>query len=256
MYPTKTNPEKTGAYISNLRRKNNMTQFELAMELKVSHQAVSKWETGSALPDIDILLSMANIFSVSIESLILGNDEEIKTNPDNKIVFSEPIINKKTELSYRIEVKEELNFIGILREFTSDNCGAIWDEFFDSENNFNQKIRDEFKLYRPPFWQIGIYFNRFNKKDGKSELFIGAESDGRKFKGFDTLYIPATTWAVFKTKGHVQQLGELWLRVKTEWLPTSGYVYDNSIYTEIYPMNMMWNDPNYEPEIWIPVIKT
>ncbi|MCL2774989.1 MAG: GyrI-like domain-containing protein, partial [Oscillospiraceae bacterium] len=71
----------------------------------------------------------------------------------------------------------------------------------------------------------------------------------------EILAIPAKTWAVFRTSGYAPHLGQLWLRIKSEWLPTSGCEYDNSIYAEVYPMNKMWNDPSYESEIWIPVVK-
>ena len=89
MYPTKSDPIKTGEYISLLRKRRDMTQFALAAALQVSHQAVSKWETGSALPDIDILLSMSNFFEVSIENLLLGSDEITDPLADDRVLYSE-----------------------------------------------------------------------------------------------------------------------------------------------------------------------
>ena len=89
MYPTKSDPVKTGEYIAYLRKERGITQFSLAAALQVSHQAVSKWETGNALPDIDILLTMANLFEVSLDNLILGSDEEIACMTDDKLLYSE-----------------------------------------------------------------------------------------------------------------------------------------------------------------------
>ncbi len=56
--------------ISKLRNNRGMTQFQLAAALNVSHQAVSKWETGAALPDIQTLLALTQLFGVTMEELL------------------------------------------------------------------------------------------------------------------------------------------------------------------------------------------
>lgn len=61
-----------GAYISQLRRDADMTQAEMANKLNVTHQAVSKWENGLALPDVQTLMSLADLFGVSIEQILSG----------------------------------------------------------------------------------------------------------------------------------------------------------------------------------------
>jgi len=71
------NTRIVGAYISQLRKEKNLTQAELAEQLNISHQAVSKWENGIALPDTETLLLLAKIFQVSIEELLSGG----KTTP-------------------------------------------------------------------------------------------------------------------------------------------------------------------------------
>lgn len=58
-----------GENIAALRKKKNMTQEALAAEIGVSAQAVSKWENGTNLPDIQLLPILADIFSVSIDTL-------------------------------------------------------------------------------------------------------------------------------------------------------------------------------------------
>ena len=59
-----------GSRIAELRRKKNMTQEELAAELGVTPQAVSKWETGTADPSTSNLLALAKLFGVSAEELL------------------------------------------------------------------------------------------------------------------------------------------------------------------------------------------
>ena len=111
MYPTKSDPVKTGSYISILRQKREMTQFALATALQVSHQAVSKWETGSSLPDIDILLAIANLFEVNIDNLLLGNDEIEDPITDDKFLYSQTIackIKTHNDVSLLLEAYEEM----------------------------------------------------------------------------------------------------------------------------------------------------
>jgi transcriptional regulator with XRE-family HTH domain len=59
-----------GNKISELRRKKNATQEQLANYTGVSVAAVSKWETESSYPDITLLSSIAEFFSVSIDALM------------------------------------------------------------------------------------------------------------------------------------------------------------------------------------------
>ncbi|MFC5652547.1 helix-turn-helix transcriptional regulator [Paenibacillus solisilvae] len=63
---------KIGALISELRRNKDYTQGELANLLKVSHQAVSKWERGESLPDIGLLPELSSLLGITIDALLSG----------------------------------------------------------------------------------------------------------------------------------------------------------------------------------------
>lgn len=56
--------------ILNLRKKNGMSQEELAEKLQVSRQSVSKWESGASIPDINKILDLARLFGVSTDYLL------------------------------------------------------------------------------------------------------------------------------------------------------------------------------------------
>lgn len=58
-----------GRRIAALRQKNSLTQQQLAAMMNVSHQAVSKWESGQALPDIQTLLALTRFFGITVEQL-------------------------------------------------------------------------------------------------------------------------------------------------------------------------------------------
>ena len=59
-----------GSNILRYRKGNNLTQEELAKQLGISYQAVSKWENGQTTPDISLLPAIASILNVSIDRLM------------------------------------------------------------------------------------------------------------------------------------------------------------------------------------------
>lgn len=56
--------------LQNLRKNAGMTQLELAEKLMVSRQAISKWETGNAVPDLENIISICDLFGVSLDCLV------------------------------------------------------------------------------------------------------------------------------------------------------------------------------------------
>lgn len=66
-----------GENLKKLRKEYNLSQEQLAEKLNISRQAISKWESGKAYPDIDNLILLRNIFNTTIDELIMVND---KTN--------------------------------------------------------------------------------------------------------------------------------------------------------------------------------
>lgn len=65
---------KIGAYISKLRKDDDLTQLELSDQLNVSHQAVSKWERGDSFPDIGTLLRVAKIFGITVDDILSAGE--------------------------------------------------------------------------------------------------------------------------------------------------------------------------------------
>ena len=66
------NAQRTGAYISQLRKAKDWTQLELAEKLHVTHQAVSQWEKGASFPDVALLPQLARLLGVSVDALLNG----------------------------------------------------------------------------------------------------------------------------------------------------------------------------------------
>ena len=77
-----------GKKIAELRKKNNMTQKELASKLNVIDKTVSRWECGYGLPDLSLIPEIAAIFNTSIEEL-LGTNVDITSDVATETVKAE-----------------------------------------------------------------------------------------------------------------------------------------------------------------------
>ena len=56
--------------ITIIRKMNHLTQEDFAEELGISRQAVSKWETGAAVPDVQMLLKIADFYNLTLDQLV------------------------------------------------------------------------------------------------------------------------------------------------------------------------------------------
>lgn len=65
-----------GENIYNYRTKRNMSQGDLADAMEVSRQSVSKWENNSAVPELDKLMKLAEIFEMTLDELVSGEKAE------------------------------------------------------------------------------------------------------------------------------------------------------------------------------------
>lgn len=62
--------------LTELRKVNKLTQLELAEKLNYSDKAISKWERGESLPDVEILCQIAELYGVSLDYLVTKDHEE------------------------------------------------------------------------------------------------------------------------------------------------------------------------------------
>ena len=73
---------KIGKFIAECRKKNNLTQAQLAERLNITDRAVSKWENGKAMPDSSIMLDLCNELNINVNDLLCG--EKISKDAYNK----------------------------------------------------------------------------------------------------------------------------------------------------------------------------
>lgn len=88
----------TGEKIRQLRKKENMSQEQLANLLGLSRQAISRWETEDAIPETAVIIELSKLFSVTTdyllkeESVYIPQQKEGKTNPQSKAYNTNLII--------------------------------------------------------------------------------------------------------------------------------------------------------------------
>ena len=61
--------KKIGLYLLKKRKLYNLTQKQLADQLNISFQAVSRWEKGLSIPSVDLLNDLANMFHVTVDEI-------------------------------------------------------------------------------------------------------------------------------------------------------------------------------------------
>ena len=96
---------KTGLFISAMRKQKDMTQKELAEIIGITDKAVSRWETGKGFPDVSLLSSLAEALDVSISEIIMG--EKIKIEEKGAIDIMDKTIKDTLAYTQREIVKSK-----------------------------------------------------------------------------------------------------------------------------------------------------
>ena len=109
-----------------LRKLNNMSQEELAAQIGVSRQTLSKYETGESLPDIDKCSAMAKVFGTTVDDLI-NYDTEAKSGvgvpPKGKYMFGMVKVGDKGQIVIPVKARKIFNIK------PGDNLVLLGDEY-------------------------------------------------------------------------------------------------------------------------------
>ncbi len=79
----------TGEFIAQMRKKQKLTQVQLALKIGVSEKTISKWECGKGFPDTSLILPLCEVLKVSANELLSGkllNQEEYKQKAEANII--------------------------------------------------------------------------------------------------------------------------------------------------------------------------
>lgn len=156
------------------------------------------------------------------------------------------------EMNYRIEKKEAFRIVGVSQPLHNE-----LEKNFEIVPQMWQKVSLDGTLQKLiplmdslPQGVLGISICN-NSEEWK--YFISVSSTKSIDDTLEEYTVPAFNWAIFSGEGQCPQaIQELEKRIVTEWLPTSGYEYDNGPDIELY----LNPDPqNAKFEVWIPVLK-
>lgn len=94
-----------------LRKEKKLTQEQLAEQLNVSRQAITKWETSDGIPDIDNLKQISKLFNISIDELV-NQERDIKIEEEKKYSYIEELeIDHSKHYDINICQIQELNIL-------------------------------------------------------------------------------------------------------------------------------------------------
>lgn len=100
---------KIGKFIAERRKAEGLTQAQLAEQLGITDRAVSKWETGKALPDSSIMLDLCKILKITVNDLLSGEVVSME-NYNEKLENNLMEMVRKKEKSDRLLLRIEIIF--------------------------------------------------------------------------------------------------------------------------------------------------
>jgi transcriptional regulator with XRE-family HTH domain len=117
-------PMNLGEKILHLRKLSGMSQEELASQITVSRQAISKWELGESVPDTDNVIQLCKLFNVSADYLL---NDDVESDMDIPVVRenSDKLKRKYNLILLYIMMGLFLAFLGILALTTNARLTAI-----------------------------------------------------------------------------------------------------------------------------------
>ncbi len=112
---------KIGKFIAECRKKNNLTQMQLAEKLNITDRAISKWENGKAMPDSGVMLELCNELGISVNELLSGEMIDMREYDKRtgelllELAKQDELKNKKLMMSmWTILITSTIFYVGIL----------------------------------------------------------------------------------------------------------------------------------------------
>ena len=106
--------QKIGTFLKELRKEKELTQEQLAETLNVSRRTVSRWETGSNMPDLDLLVEMADLYQVDLRELLNGERKNEQMNEEMKDTVLRVAEYSNTEKQRSTKIVRVYFVLGIL----------------------------------------------------------------------------------------------------------------------------------------------
>lgn len=211
---------KFGAFVAQLRKEKGLMQKELAEKLYVSDKAVSKWERGLSIPDVAILVPLAEILGVTVTELLecrrLPKDEPMDSQQTEELVKKVIGLSEEEQRKFRPDrLKRGLQLflctaVGALEIWVLTMLGYSMDEIFASLGTMMILMAI-----------FGLYFCVFTKEKLPryyDENRISSFSDGFLRMNMPGVYFNNRNWP------HIVRAGQLWAMIGLVAAPVFFFV--------------------------------
>ncbi len=243
------NQEKTGKFISKLRKEKGLTQSDLAEKMNVSTNAVSKWERGLSFPDVSLYKNLCKELDISIEELIngeKGSSEESKEkaiintlNEKDKVKKNSRITIAILSIIFLLIISVLIFYFAKLKVSLISNSDYLYDEVINAlredefKNNPDSKKNDfnVFYSYHP----FGI-----EKKNGYKYVYMWIYAQSYYLEEESSL----ETSSAFSVPYKVTFRNDKIVRIET---PKDGNKYTSSI-KKMFPGIISYQVLNFDKE--------
>ncbi len=113
--------KKIGLFLKELRKEKQLTQEQLAERFGVTNRSVSRWETGSNMPDLSILVELADFYDVDIRDIIDGESKGDDMNKEEKerlLIVADYAENEKNTLLMRLRIISIVGLVSLIAGLT------------------------------------------------------------------------------------------------------------------------------------------
>ena len=129
------NNEKFGQFLAEVRKEKQMTQKDLADKLFVSDKTVSKWERGNSMPNVTLLIPIADILGITVTELLQG--EKLKENKTLNSDVVETLVVNSLDLSLRDTIHQRKKELDICISYLN-RCGSYRGNIINCFWNFHR----------------------------------------------------------------------------------------------------------------------
>lgn len=124
------NQAKIGRFLQELRKEKGLTQEQLAERFYVARRTVSRWETGSNMPDLDILVQLADFYDVDLRELLDGERKDVEMDKETQETVLKVAEYSNAEKERSTRIVRVYFVLGIVALFA--NQALYWAELPDT----------------------------------------------------------------------------------------------------------------------------
>jgi len=215
-----------GLFLSELRKERGLTQKELAERLLVSSKAISKWETGANMPDVSLLIPLADILDVTvIELLQCKKNKHTNINKEVEQLVKKAIDLKENEVKIKNSTRKKYIFFF----FISLIIAAI-ETFALIQEGYNSYYIADFIPFMITALILSGYFTLLVKDELPTfydENRINFYSDGILRMNMPGLYFNNSNWP------HISNYIRIWADIILVLTPLFFYIFTHFIPIQI-----------------------